>query len=380
MSPPESLRDPALPDVREPLESPPASSPTRRTSAGSSWLLRATAVVAFFGALMGVIIAPGLRGLAKDHVVDASNRFAWTLAYLMSGLLVTLIVTATLELSRKARAYNVWKGIGASAAGLAVALAAPALLLPLPTLVAAALAVVTSFAVFAGAIPALRAKHTRAVAAVMLSLAAAGLLRIVAWNLARVAGEHANTGLYATARTVATAAVVLEAVGQMIAAAWLGTRSRFLGQGLSSLAIVLAWGLTFSAARGAHGTASPWEAAAHIALASAAGLPQPFGPNGLVVFLLAGSILLAGVAAVQRKQVVAVIVALSLSLIGRGAFDVPLHALAAAAAALWITIAVTDERAIWQTLLATRGPRMGRPPSTSVVASRAAAETQGPTP
>jgi hypothetical protein len=377
MTQPDSLREPA-PNVRVPAES---ASPTRRPLVTSAWRLRTTAVVAFFAALMGVIIAPGLRGLAKDRVVNASNRLAWTLAYVMSGLLVALIVTATLELSRKARVYSVWKGISASAAGLAVALAAPALLLPLPTLVAAALAVVTSVAVFAGAVPALRAKHTRAVAAVMLSLAAAGLLRIVAWNLARIAGDQANTSLYAMARGVATGALVLEALGQMVAAAWLGTRSRFFGQALSSLAVVLAWGLTFSAARGAHATASSWEAAAHIALATASGLPQPFGPNGLVVFLLAGSILLAGVAALQQKQVLAVVAALSLSLIGRGAFDVPLHALAAAAAALWITIAVTDERAVWQTLLAARGPRSARPaaaPAPATASSRAA-ETPGPT-
>ena len=83
----------------------------------------------------------------------------------------------------------------------------------------------------------------------------------------------------------------------MIAAAWLGTRSRFGGQVLSSIAIGLAWVLTYGAALGASATAKPWEAAAHVALATATGLPHPYGPNGLGVFLLAASILLAGVAA-----------------------------------------------------------------------------------
>ena len=52
-----------------------------------------------------------------------------------------------------------------------------------------------------------------------------------------------------------------------------------------------------------------------------------------------------------------VVVALSLSLLGRGTLDVPLHALAATAAALWIVVAMSDERAVWQTILATRGDR-----------------------
>ncbi len=96
-------------------------------------------------------------------------------------------------------------------------------------------------------------------------------------------------------------------------------------------------------------------------MATALGLPHPYGPDGLPIFLLAASILLAGVAAAQRRQVVAVVSALSLSLIGRGVFDVPLHALAAAAAAVWLTRVAGDERAMWQAILASRGARSPSP-------------------
>jgi hypothetical protein len=59
--------------------------------------------------------------------------------------------------------------------------------------------------------------------------------------------------------------------------------------------------------------------------------------------------------------VVAVVAALSFSLVGRGAFDIPIHALAACAAALWLTVAVTDPRALWQSLVAAN-PRREPPP------------------
>jgi len=331
-----------------------------------AWLLRTTAVSAFVAALAGVLVAPGLRGLASDHVVETSNRLAWTLAYFLTGLLVTGIVVAAIELSRATRARSMWNAFAVSAAGLTVALAVPAIVHTLPTLMAASLAIVTSTVVGAAALQGLRAKHTRAVGVMMLALAMSGLLRVFAWNLARIAGDAGNTGLYSAARTVATAGLGLEAVGQLVAAAWLGTRSRFLGQALSSVAIGVAWILTVSASYGANATAKPWQVAAHIALASATGLPKPYGPSGLAVFLLAASILLAGVAAVQRHQVTGVLMALALSLIGRGAFDVPMHALAATTASLWLMLAVTDERAMWQALLASRPKREEAPVPASV--------------
>jgi len=325
-----------------------------------SWLLRTTAVSTFAAAVAGVMVAPGLRGLAPDRIVVRTNQLGWTLAYFAVGLLVSAIVAAVIELSRGARSRSAVTGAAVAAGGLVAALAVPAMLRPLPPQLAVGLAVVASSVAALGGVRGLRAQHTRAVGLLMLSMAVAGLARVVAWDLARRAGDSGNTGLYAASRVVATAALGFEGFGQMLAAAWLGTRSRVLGQLLSSVAVGLAWLLTYAAAVGASVDARPWQAAAHIGLATATSLPQPYGPPGLAVFLLAASILLAGVAAVQRGQVVAVVTALALSLIGRGAFDVPVHALAAAAAGLWLILAGSDERAIWQSLLATRdrlGPR-----------------------
>ncbi len=290
MTPPEPAPESASPDVPLPSAAATLRPAIRMTAGPWAWLLRAAALASFLAAVTGVLVAPGLRGLAADRIVDASNRLAWTFAYFMFGLLVAAIILAALQLSRGARARNLGNGIAVSIAGLTMALAAPALVRPLPTVMAAILAVVASLAAIVGGLRGLRAKHTRAVAALMLSFAMAALLRIFAWDLARMAGDNGNTSLYATARGVATAALLLEAIGQMIAAAWLGTRSRFGGQFLSSIAVALAWVLTYGAALGASANAKPWEAAAHIALATATGLPRPYGPNGLGVFLLAASI------------------------------------------------------------------------------------------
>jgi hypothetical protein len=343
------------------MTQPAAPREARSPAPRSYWLLRTTGVVGFVAAVLGVLIAPGLRGLAGDRVVERWNHLAWTLAYFFSGLLIVLIWTAAFRLSGAARFRSLWRATGVSAAGLAAALAAPALLRPLPAAEAVALVVVTAFVTFAAAESALRKSHTRAVGALMTALGIAGLLRVIAWNVARAAGDSGNAGLYAKARVLATVAVAFEIAGQMIAAAWLGTRSWLGGQALSSLAVVVASILTYGAAEGASASARPWEVAAHFALATAPALPQPYVANSVSVFLLASSILLAGVAAVQGKQVVAVVVALSLSLIGRGAFDIPIHALAACAAALWLTVAVTDERAVWQSLLAARPAARVRP-------------------
>jgi hypothetical protein len=332
------------------------SPPVLRSSRGS-WLARTTAIAVVLATVTGVLVAPGLRGLARDNVVEISNRLAWTLGYFAAGLLAAGIVGGALELSRGARARNGWTAFAVSAAGLSLVLITRAVIGPLPPIMSVAVAVVTAAVVAAAGIEGVRASHTRAVGVLMLAMATSSVLRIIAWDLARRAGDAGNTTLYGVARGVATAGLGFEALGQMVAAAWLGTRSRFFGQVLSSAAIGLAWILTLSASYGATASARPWQVAAHIALASASGLPQPYGPNGLAVFLLAASILLAAVAASQPRQVVSVVAALALGLIGRGTFDVPMRALAATTGALWLMLAVTDERAMWRALIAQRGSR-----------------------
>jgi hypothetical protein len=56
---------------------------------------------------------------------------------------------------------------------------------------------------------------------------------------------------------------------------------------------------------------------------------------------------------------VAVVVAtVALALVSRGAFDAPLRALCAVAAAQWAVLARADERAMWRTLIDDRNRKL----------------------
>jgi hypothetical protein len=331
-----------------------ARAPSHAPALRASGFLRLTALASVLAAALGIVVAPGLRGIAADTVVEPFNRLAWTLAYFMCGLVITAIMIATFDLARASRIHGVSRAAAIGAAGGVMALSAPALVHPLPPSVSLALSVAACVASLAAAWESARSHHTRAVAIILAAFSLAALGRVVSWEMASVAGEQGSQRLYSWSRGVATGALLVEALGQMLAAAWLGTRSRFLGQVLASLAVAGAFLVTWNAARGASDVATSWQSALHVALGGALGLPEPFGMSALAVFLVVASILLALVAAVQPRQVAAVVVALALGLLGRGAFDVPLRALCATAGALWLMVAVTDDRAMWRSLMAAR--------------------------
>jgi hypothetical protein len=308
----------------------------------ASFFLRGTAFVSVVAAVFGLVVAPGLRGIASDAVVSPTNRFAWTMAYFMCGLVVSAIVVATIELARASRIDVGARGAVIGAAGAVVALTTPALGRTLPSVFALALAIAATLVSLASASVTLRRPHTRAVGIVLLFFAFAALARVVSWEVAKSAGESSSVRLYGVSRAIATAALVVEGLGQMFAAAWIGTRSRFLGQALAAAAVAGAFLLTWNAARGASDFATPWQAALHMALGGVSGLPAPYGVSALPVFLVLASMLLALVAAVQPRTVPAVV------------FDVPLRALSATAAALWLMIAASDDRALWRSVIRAR--------------------------
>jgi hypothetical protein len=197
------------------------------------------------------------------------------------------------------------------------------------------------------------------VGVVLALFAFAAFVRLGSWEIAAAAGERASIRLYGIGQTLATVAVVLEGLGQLTAAAWLGTRGKLTGQLMSSAAIAGAFILTWGAAQGVHGGASFWQAVMHSALADAAGNPHPVaGIIAMATFLVPASVLLALVSVAQPGQVVVVVSALALALLSRGALDAPLRALAIVAAAQWITIAMSDDRAMWTALIESRERRL----------------------
>jgi hypothetical protein len=326
----------------------------------AAWLLRSAAVLSVGAAVTGVVLSPGMRGNASGRVVDATESAAQILGYAMYGLLLVLIVRGTIEILRTKRLGAAPRVVVVTAAGIVLAAAAPSLWARLPERLGEALGLAAATAAMISAGAGLRAPHTRAVGGVLGAFALAALVRLSAFELATFAGEHASVRLFDVSRGFATCGIVLEAVGQLVAATWLGTRARLSGQLLSSAALAGAFIVTWGAAAGVHAGAAPWQAVLHTALADVPGVPRPFAHETLgavATFLVAASMLLALVAAVQPGQVAAVVSTLALALLARGAFDAPLRGLAAAAASLWTVLASADERTMWKALMTDRTKR-----------------------
>lgn len=327
--------------------------------AGSALVL--TAVVGALSKVFGVLIAPGMRGIASQGAMDVTEIVSSTLSFTFAALLMALICGGSFELARVRKIGVASRGSVVAISGLVVALASPAVVQRLHTMAALALALVASIIAIIAAAATIRVAQTRAVGAVLGMFALAGMLRPIAWELTSLAGERASLGLYHTGRGLLTFAVVVQALAALLAAAWLGTRSRWRGRFLANMAIVLAFVLTYYAARDGGDTPSAAEAVLHGSLSQAAGLPLPYGLTSIAAFLVPATILLSLVAVVQRALPPVVLGALALTLISHGSFDVPLHALAVTAAAQWAMLAMVDDRSMWATLARLRERPLSAP-------------------
>lgn len=334
--------------------------PEAASVANVRWMVGPLALTAAIGVLakiLGVIVVPGLRGLAKQHVVVVTETAAALVAYLFALLLVALVAVASFELARLNRVSGLVRSVVVGSAGLLVALAAPAIVQRIPARAAIALAIVTSIVAFVAGATAARTARTRALGTVVAALAFAGLLRAIGWLLAAVAGQIVSLDLYLVARGFSTAAVAVQALATLVAAAWIGTRSAWRGRMLANGAIIAALALTYLAAREEATPPPPVLAVLRRALGAAAGVPTPFALESIAAFLLPASLLLAIVALVQRAPR-AIVGSLALALVAQGSFDVPLQAIAMATAAQWTLLAMVDERAMWAPLLEARGQRL----------------------
>lgn len=336
-----------------------AISEARPTDTGAvSWAAQAltlTAGVGIVAKIFGVLLLPGSRGVLSQRTVEIVDTTSATFAYVLAALLVALVCASSFEL---ARARHV--GVGARAtviasSGLVVALASPAVVTRLHTLGSLALAVATSVLAIVAGIVALRARHTRAVGGVLVVLSFCALARVVGWELAALGADRPATSLLEIGRGLATLAVVVHSLAVLVAAAWVSTRSRVLGRVLANASILLGLLITYLAARVPEGAPSTVESILRGSLAEAAGVPTPYAVTAVGAFLVPASILLAIAALVSRiasgGQNAVVVATLALALLSHGSFDVPLQALAAAAAAHWTMLAMFDDRAAWKARL-----------------------------
>jgi hypothetical protein len=362
----DAVRDDASPEKKpdEPKERGPSETPRRLAPSSpispAAWLLRSAAIAATIAGFLAAIVAPGVQGNASERVVVWTGWGSSAFAFFLLLLLVTLAVWGAVELLRAHGLPAPARGLLLGGGAVVVAMSSPGLRDRLPPLYSSVIALAAVVAALAGAYASAGAPHTRAVAAVLAVLSLAALARFGAWWVAVYAGDAASVKLFYTARGLATAGVLFEAAGQLLAVTWLSTRSR--GGGFGQLGAFVALGsavvLTWGVAQGVHSSASLWQAVLHTALADAPGVPPPYGFDALATFLVPASLLLALATAAQPKQVVAVLVAMALALVSRGAFDAPLRALCAVVAAYWVVLARGDEQAMWKTLIRERQARL----------------------
>jgi hypothetical protein len=307
--------------------------------------------------LLGVIVAPGMRGIASQQAMELAELAAATLGYTFAALLVALICGGSFELARARKVGLVTRASVVGTSGLIVALASPAVVHRLHSAAALSVALMASVVVIVASASTLRVAHTRAIGIVLGMFALSGALRPVAWELTAFAGERASLGLYQASRGLATVAIALQAFAALLGAAWLGTRSRIRGRLLGNAAIVIAFAVTYLAAREGSDTPSTVEAVLRGSLSQAPESPPPYGLTSIAAFLVPASILLALVAVVQKHVPPVVLGALALALLSQGVFEVPLQAMAITAAAQWALLAMADDRARWATLTAPTSAR-----------------------
>jgi hypothetical protein len=301
-----------------------------------------------------------MRGNASESVVVGTERVADMLAYAFCAGLLVLLCGGAYELSRAKGLPLASRVVAVGSAGLVIALAAPSLAHRLHAPLALALAIAATVTALAAGITSFASPHTRWTGVVIVGLALAALARLLAWELATVAGERASIALYNASRGLATAGLVVECVSQIVARRTARSGGRWVALILMNLALVGAVVVTWGAARGSVPEAKLWQSILYTALADTPGTPAPsYALSPVAVFLVPSAIFHALAVAVQPKRNIAVLAALSLGLLSRGAFDVPLRALAVAVAAHWLLLARSDRRAMWTDLQREHDERAG---------------------
>ena len=357
----EDVADPAIEQRREP-----ASLEPRGLGPGPDaslmrlpWLRTALVMIVAVGAIakvLGVLVMPGMAGIASQGAVVAAEALSSTFAYAFALLTIVLIGAGAYELSRARGIGMVSRGAAIGLSGIVIAVALPSLTHRLHSIPTLGLSIATTLLTVIGAVTALRAAPTRILGAVLGLLAISALVRPASWELTVMAGEQASIGLYGVGKLLASIALVLSALATLLSAAWLGTRSPIRGRLLANGAIVVAFFVTYVAARE---SADPGtlQMVLHSSLAQSNGLPLPFALTSIGAFLVPATIMLAIASVAQRAAAPAVLGSLAFALLSQGALDVPLQALAMAAAVTWGMLAMADPKSMWSVMMASRAPQ-----------------------
>ena len=302
-----------------------------------------TTAVAVAAKIAGVVVAPGARGAFGEKAVEAIETVTGALAYTLAALLVALICGAAFELARARTVSAIARGTVVGATGLVVALASPAVVQRLPALPMLALAVVTSTVVLVSGVSIMRTSKLRALGAALSLFAAGGFFRSIAWELSAIAFDRSSLAVHNAGRVASTVAVAAQAFGVLVAAAWIGTRGtrdKWKGRILANSAIVIAFILTWVAARTDEGASAFGSVLRESLPAAAVITPPPHFLGAIAAFLVPASILLAAALLALREEPAIIVASLGLSLLATGVYDVPLNSLLAIAGAQWALLAL----------------------------------------
>lgn len=313
--------------------------------------MRSSAVLAIAATVLAVVVVPGLRGHASDGVVSAWERVASVAGIATAVLLAGLVMVGSLDLWQATRIAVGVRVPMIALGSLVFGIALTASVVHLPSLAVVPMMVASgALATMAGWVG-LQAPHTRAPSLLLLGMGAASIMRLFAWELATAGADRPT--MFTSGRVFATIAIALVGISQMVCAAWMSARGRGMGQVATVAALLGAFALVWGAAKGAAIEAPTWQAVLHTALKDQPS-PQAFGVDALPAFLTLSSMTLALATLIVRGQIAVITCTLSLAMLGRGSLDVPMCALATAAAAIWLALASSDDRAMWKDLVIKR--------------------------
>ena len=343
----------AAPSSRSPDSRRRLGSPVTR----SAWLLRACSLLAVAASTLGLFVVPGLRGNADESTVLAWEKLS-TVASIGTGILVAALATSgAFDLARAAKVPLSVRVPTVTVGTVAIVLGMASMTQKLPPFLLAVMMINATVLALIASRSALRTPHARAPALVLLGTALASTSHFVAWELAGLGAER--PALYGSARVAATGALALTALSQLVAATWISSRGRGVGKLGALVAMALAMAVVWGAGRGASISAAPWQAVLHTAL-DGTPWPKPFLADVLPAFFTASSLTLALAVALVPKQVPVLTATAALGLVGRSTLDVPMSALCAAAASVWLLLAASDDRAMWGELVSRRDDKRAR--------------------
>ena len=314
------------------------------------FFVRAVTIASVVATVLGVLVLPGLLGNVGERFVVWGEHGTAVASYVAFVGVLLLTSSGAYDLIQRVD-LGVSRFVLLGLSVVVVGLVAPAVSTRLMAIPQVLLALAAGAFAIVAALRALRAPHTRAPGGILGLLGLAALLRALSWAIAAVT---LNSPLgFSFARILATAAVVVVGLAQLVAVAYFSTRGKVQGRLLGNLALVLGFVATFVAARKPE-FAGPLGPILAGAIAHAQPSPDPFGLGAVARYLFPTGVFLALVAIVQRRQVTAITCGVTLALASQGRLDVPLPALFVVVSGLLLARSSHDDRAMWTDLITTR--------------------------